>query len=163
MLGEVEAGLVDMTAGWEALQETGTRGSLPHLLTLWAEVRLNYGEVEKSEEMLNRALARIEDRDERFCLVETYRLQGELLRRKEMTEDAETCFERAVSLAQEQAAKLWELRAVTELARMGMAQGKVKDARVRLSEICAWFTEGFDASDLQTARSLLERLSSRAS
>jgi DNA-binding SARP family transcriptional activator len=161
VLGETETGLVKMTAGWETLQATGTQGTLPHLLTLWAEVRLSCGEVEKGERILNRALALTEDRDERFYLAETYRLQGELLDKKEVTEEAERCFERALSLAQEQSAKLWELRAAVQLARLSMAQGRPQSAHLRLSEIYGWFTEGADTPDLQSAGSLLRDLGTR--
>jgi hypothetical protein len=63
-------------------------------------------------------------------------------------EEAEACFERAIALAREQSAKLWELRAVEELAQLWMVQGKLEKARVRLSEIYDRFTEGFDGPDL---------------
>jgi hypothetical protein len=37
-------------------------------------------------------------------------------------------------------------------------QGKRDEARRVLSEICGWFTEGFDTVDLQEAKSLIEEL-----
>ena len=37
-------------------------------------------------------------------------------------------------------------------------QGKAGDARQLLSDIFAWFTEGFDTADLREARALLNEL-----
>ena len=147
-MGQAEDGLSDMRAGWDHLQATGSKGSLPHLLTLWAEARLEYGEVDKSEALLDRALALTEQNGEALYLAETHRVRGMAWRRKGVDEEAEACFERAIALAREQSAKLWELRAVEELAQLWMAQGKLEKARVRLSEIYDRFTEGFDGPGL---------------
>jgi predicted ATPase len=44
------------------------------------------------------------------------------------------------------------------LSRLWQQQGKTAEARRRLAEIYAWFTEGFDTADLRGARRLLEEL-----
>jgi len=44
------------------------------------------------------------------------------------------------------------------LARLWRAPPRADDARRLLDEVYAWFTEGFDTSDLQAARSLLTAL-----
>jgi len=72
--------------------------------------------------------------------------------------EAETCFLKAIEIAQRQQAKSWELRASTSLARLWQSQGKQHAARNMLSEIYNWFTEGFDTKDLQEAKVLLEEL-----
>jgi predicted ATPase len=61
-------------------------------------------------------------------------------------------------LAQKQGAKWWELRATTGLARLLAKQGRRDEARTKLSEIYAWFTEGFDTADLKDAKALLDEL-----
>lgn len=61
-------------------------------------------------------------------------------------------------MAREQKAKLWELRATAELARLWAAQGKRAQARERLAEIYNWFTEGADTKDLKDAKALLQSL-----
>jgi predicted ATPase len=58
-----------------------------------------------------------------------------------------------------QHAKSWELRAATSLARLLAKQGKRGEARMMLAEIYNWFTEGFDTSDLQDAKALLDEVS----
>jgi adenylate cyclase len=45
------------------------------------------------------------------------------------------------------------------LARLGQARGERRLAHQTLAEVYAWFTEGFDTSDLTETRTLLEELS----
>jgi predicted ATPase len=47
-----------------------------------------------------------------------------------------------------QSAKSLELRAVMGLSRLWQSQGKGEEARQMLAEIYAWFSEGFDTTDL---------------
>jgi predicted ATPase len=157
-LGQAEAGLSDMHAGWDHLQATGSQGSLPHLLTLWAEANLAHGEIEKSEALLERALALTERNSEALYLAETHRVRGMMLHRKGEDEETEARLERSISLAQEQVAKLWELRATISLAHLWRVQKRDREAYVRLSTIYNWFTEGFDTSDLLAARALLDEI-----
>ena len=77
------------------------------------------------------------------------RLRGQL---------AEQSFQKAVAVARQQSAKLWELRAATSLARLWRDQGKRTDARDLLAPIYAWFTEGFDTPVLQHVKALLDQL-----
>ena len=55
-------------------------------------------------------------------------------------------------------AKSLELRAAMSLARLWQQQGKHAEAYELLAPIYGWFTEGFDTTDLQEARALLEEL-----
>ena len=73
---------------------------------------------------------------------------------------AEAFFERALSVARQQQAKSWELRASMSLARLWRDQGKVWEARELLAPVYRWFTEGFDTRDLKEAKALLEQLTS---
>lgn len=67
-------------------------------------------------------------------------------------------FLKAIDIARQQHARAWELRATTSLARLWQCQGKHLAARTRLAEVYHWFTEGFETSDLQEAKSLLAAL-----
>jgi predicted ATPase len=71
---------------------------------------------------------------------------------------AEADFERALSVARQQHAKSFELRAAMSLARLWRSQGKVQQARELLAPAYGWFTEGFDTRDLKEAKALLEEL-----
>ena len=76
----------------------------------------------------------------------------------EIEAQAEACFLKAISVAQSQQAKSWELRATVSLCRLWQKQGKRAEARQMLTEIYGWFTEGFDTADLKEAKALLEAL-----
>ena len=73
--------------------------------------------------------------------------------------DAEADFQRALAVARGWQLKLLELRAAIGLARLWQQQGHNVQAHTLLSEIYAWFTEGFDTPDLQAAKQLLTQLS----
>jgi predicted ATPase len=71
---------------------------------------------------------------------------------------ASTCGIHALSIAEEQEAKLWELRAAVSLARLRRDQGRRAEARDLLAPVYGWFTEGFDTPDLKEAKALLNEL-----
>ena len=72
---------------------------------------------------------------------------------------AEAFFERALTVAREQKAKSWELRAAMSLAQLWHEQGKREQALDLLAPVYDWFTEGFETLDLRAAKSLLDDLS----
>ena len=69
-----------------------------------------------------------------------------------------TFFKRALTVAREQQAKSWELRAAMSMARFWRDQGKQQQARELLAPVYGWFTEGFDTVDLREAKALLDVL-----
>lgn len=70
----------------------------------------------------------------------------------------EESFQKAIAVARRQEAKSLELRAVMSLSRLWQYQGKCAEAHRLLSDLCGWFTEGFETTDLREARTLLAEL-----
>ena len=161
MQGQGAEGLTQLCQGLDAYRATGTEFQRPHFLSLPAEVHSIMGQPEAGLTALREALALVEKTGERYYEAELYRLQGVLLLRQssDNAPKAETCFHQAISIAQNQSAKSWELRAATSLAKLWQSQGKPDEARELLSPVYDWFTEGFDTADLKDAKSLLEELS----
>ena len=97
---------------------------------------------------------------ERLFEAELHRLRGELLMQRGETgaNEVETCFRRALVVAQRQQAKLFELRAAISLARLWADRGRCGEAHDVLAPVYGWFTEGFDTADLRDARVLLDEL-----
>ena len=93
----------------------------------------------------------------RWFLAELNRLKGQLLLQGR-PEAAEELYCKALDVAQEQEAKLWELRAAASLARLLRDQGRGGEARDLLAPVYGWFTEGFDTPDLKEAKALLDAL-----
>ena len=92
---------------------------------------------------------------ERWLEAEGYRHKGQLLLRQGHIEAAERQYRKALGIAREQEAKLWELRAAVSLARLRRDQGRNTAARDLLAPVYGWFTEGFDRPDLKEAKALL--------
>lgn len=90
---------------------------------------------------------------------ELHRRRGEVL--AGLSSDptsVETELHRALAIAREQSAKLFELRAAMSLARLWALQGKRVEARSLLVPVYDFFTEGFGTPDLHEARLLLDEL-----
>ena len=107
---------------------------------------------------MDEALQIVEQTGERWFEAELYRHKGQLLLRQGHTEVAEEFYRKALTIARDQEAKLWELRAAMSLARLRRDQGRHAEARDLLAPVYGWFTEGFDTPDLQEAKALLEGL-----
>ena len=93
-----------------------------------------------------------------WLAAELNRHKGQVLLRQGHTEAAEELYWKALSVAREQEAKLWELRAAVSLARLRRDQGRRGEARDLLAPIYGWFTEGFETPDLKDAKALLDEL-----
>jgi predicted ATPase len=108
--------------------------------------------------LLNDTLNIVARTGERWFAAELNRLKGQILLRQGHFEEAEELYRKALSIAREQKAKLWELRAAVSLARLWRDQGRRAAARDLLAPVYGWFTEGFDTPDLKEAKALLDAL-----
>ena len=99
---------------------------------------------------------------EKWAEAEVHRVAGEIALKSPDPDaaKAEANFQQALTIARQQQAKSWELRAAMSLARLWRDQGKVREARELLAPVYGWFTEGFDTRDLKDAKALLEELAS---
>jgi predicted ATPase len=107
---------------------------------------------------LDEALQTIEKTGERWFAAELNRHKGQLLLRQGHVEAAEELYGKALSIAREQEAKLWELRAAASLAQLRRDHGRHAEARDLLAPVFGWFSEGFATPDLREARALLDEL-----
>ena len=121
-----------------------------------AEAHAGIGERELARALLDEAIALATTTEGNFE-AELHRMRGEVLLAQDEVA-AEASFERALSIARHQSAKLWELRAAVSLARLWRDQGRGDDARNLLAPVYGWFREGFATLDLQLAKELLDML-----
>jgi len=131
---------------------------MPHYIGLIAAASEIAGQIEEAVTLLDDALQIVEGTGDRWFAAELDRHKGQLLLRQGNSEAAEELYRKALSIAQEQEAKLWELRAVASLARLRRDQGRPAEARDLLAPVYGWFTEGFDTPDLKEAKALLVEL-----
>jgi predicted ATPase/DNA-binding winged helix-turn-helix (wHTH) protein len=161
--GQRAAGMAQLRQGLETYQATGANLLWPYFLGLQAEALGKGGQPTEGSLVVEDALMLAGTAGEQpWYEAELYRRKGELVLAQAGTqlreEEAEASFLQALDVARRQQAKSLELRAATRLARLWQRQGKRADAYQLLGEIYDWFTEGFDTTDLQDARVLLEVL-----
>jgi predicted ATPase len=149
-----------ITSGIAAYRSTGSTLSSPTWLSYLAKAHADLRQFDDAWRCIGEAIVAVERTKERWWKAEVNRIAGEiaLMLPKRDTAKAEAYFERALSVARQQQAKPWELRASMSLARLWRDQGKVQQARELLAPVYGWFTEGFDTRDLKEAKALLEEL-----
>ena len=131
---------------------------IPYQTALLARAYETSGQIEEAVTQLDEALRIVERTGERWFAAELNRRKGQLLLRQGHTEAAEELYRKALGIAREQEAKLWELRTALSLARLRRDQGRRAEARELLAPVYGWFTEGFDTPDLREAKTLLDEL-----
>jgi predicted ATPase len=157
-LGRWEAAVAQIKEGSEAYRATGAQS-----LAVLSQAAQAYGQGGQPEEglrVLDAVFANVDRPTIQQQGAEIYRIKGVLLLEKADpdTPQAEACFHKALSVARNQQAKSWELRAATRLALLWQSQDKRHDAYDLLAPVYERFTEGFDTADLQEAKALLETL-----
>jgi predicted ATPase len=156
--GNLTEGISLLRSGSSAYQATGAELLMPHYIALLARACEIAGQVEEALTLSDQALQIGERTGERWFAPELYRHKGQLLLRQGHSEAAEELYRKGLSIAAEQEAKLWELRAAMSLARLRRDQGREAEARDLLAPVYEWFTEGFDTQDLKEAKALLDEL-----
>jgi class 3 adenylate cyclase/predicted ATPase len=149
--------LVSEVAAWRS---TGASVYLPWFLLNLATAYLKLRQFGDAQRCISEAESAIETTAEKWCEPEVNRVAGiiALLSPEANSVKAQGCFERALTVARQQQAKSWELRASMSLARLWRDQGKPQQARELLAPVYGWFTEGFDTRDLKEAKALLDEL-----
>jgi predicted ATPase len=156
--GNVAEGISLLRSGSTAYRATGAELYMPFHIALLAKACEIAGQDEEAVTLLDEALQVVDRTRERWFAAELYRQKGELLQRQGHVETAEELYRKALAIADEQEAKLWELRAAVSLAGLRRDQGRRAEAHDLLAPVYGWFTEGFDTPDLKEARVLLNKL-----
>jgi predicted ATPase len=159
--GEVVEGISLLRSGSTAYRATGAELWMPRFIALSAEAHELAGQNEAVPILLDDALQFVERTRERWFAAELSRYRGRVLLQQGNAEAAEQLYREALSIAREQGAKLWELRAAENLARLWRDQGRAGEARDLLAPVYGWFTEGFDTPDLKEAKALLDEFSEK--
>jgi DNA-binding winged helix-turn-helix (wHTH) protein/predicted ATPase len=154
---DVTEGLSLLRAGSNAYCATGATAWMPLYIALLAGACEIAGQIEEGAAQLDQALQVVQRTGERWFAAELHRQRGLLLRQGH-PEAAEELYRKALGIAREQEAKLWELRAAASLARLWRDQGRRAAARDLLAPVYDWFTEGFGTPDLKEAKCLLNEL-----
>jgi predicted ATPase len=156
--GDVTEGISLLRSGLAAYRATGAEQRMSEYTSLLASACEIVGQVEEALTLLDEGLEIVQRTGERWFAAELHRHKGQLLLRQGHSEAAEELYCKALGIAREQEAKLWELRAAASLARFRRDQGRHAEAHDLIAPIFGWFTEGFDTPDLKEAKALLDEL-----
>jgi TOMM system kinase/cyclase fusion protein len=145
----------------DGMRAIGQLYALPYWSSLVAEVDASAGRIDAALVRLDECVKLALEMGEAYYIPELHRLRGVLSLRRDpgAVEAAEKSFLEAITIAQSQGAKMLELRATRDLARLLGGLGRMAEARERLAAIRGWFTEGFDTADLVETQALLDSLS----
>ena len=180
------APFVDLFEGWaQAMENRADEGAIrtrraaetfrhigaglfePYAFSVAAECLAKAGQLNAALDMLAYARTAAGRNGAGWHDAEIHRLEGDLrleragpgngrLPPAHAAEKAEACFWRAIEMAKTQCSRVLELRAAVSLATLWRRQRMDDEARNLVAAIYDGFTEGFDTTDLTTARMFLQ-------
>jgi predicted ATPase len=156
--GDPQHGIELMGSAIAAVERTKNRNRRTLYLGHSAAAHANLGQPEVGLVLLDEAIQTAEITNERFFEAELHRLRGEMLLTLGRRSEAEAGLLRALTIARQQQAHWWELRAATSLAKHWRDEGKSLEAHSLLQPVYSWFVEGFDTTSLKDAKALVDEL-----
>jgi class 3 adenylate cyclase/energy-coupling factor transporter ATP-binding protein EcfA2 len=126
---------------------------LPFFMTCASEIMAKYGDLAGATAMIDRAAELVQLTGEQWSQPEVTRLRARFSVRDPASKIS--LLEASLDKARQQNAKLWELRAATDLANVWLEQGDREAAGITLAPVLADLTEGLDSRDALAAQATL--------
>jgi DNA-binding winged helix-turn-helix (wHTH) protein/tetratricopeptide (TPR) repeat protein len=166
MQGQMQDGIAHLRDGVAQVERTGAALVRPSYLGMLAAVDVMEGNPAQAPARLDEGIALAHQTGERVHEVALLVAKSQMLaamggreRRSTTASAAEECLHRAVEVAREQGARLFELRASVALARHLRERERAREARTLLSAAHAWFADHTPvAPEIVVARRLLEEM-----
>jgi predicted ATPase len=156
--GDPQLGIELMRNAMAAAEGSAERNRRTLYLGHLASAHASLGQPEVGLDLLDEAVRTAEVTSEKLFEAELHRLRGEILLTLGRRAEAEAGLRRALTIAQQQQARWWELRAATTLAKHWRDAGNYLEAYSLLQPVYGWFVEGFDTTPLKDAKALLGKL-----
>src|SRR5262249_36679209 len=121
------------------------------------EVSLTAGDLERAKRDLQEGLSFVEQSGENYWAADLHRLSGQLALRQRKPDSAESCFVKAIDIAKGQGARLLELRAAVDLARLWRETRPERHPRSLLEPILGAIEGGETTRDVRNAYTFLEQ------
>jgi predicted ATPase len=154
--GNIAEGLALADEGIEWLERSANKAFLARLYLPAAEAYFLAGRHAEGLRIAERGLQILSEMGNVFCRPRMLQIHAKLLQAIGRDGDAEASLAQSLELARAQGAKLFELRAATEIARLWRAQGRHDEMRGLIKPICDSFIDGSDTPDFRAAKELLE-------
>jgi class 3 adenylate cyclase/predicted ATPase len=147
-------------AALDAVRNSGGHAGMSIHLSHLAEALLMAGDRAGAEAALEDGFGFVERSGERYWLADLHRLHGQLALKMPEPDQrrAEASFVKAIEIARSQEARLLELRAAVNLARLWRDTKANGDCRALLEPILALIEGGETTRDVRNARALLAEL-----
>jgi len=156
--GNPQHGIELMHSAIAAIERTNSMNRRTLYLGHSAAAHASLGQPEVGLDLLEEAIQTANKINESFFEAELHRLRGKILLTLGRRDQAEAGLRRALTLARQQNARWWELRAASTLAKHWRDEGKYLEAYSLLQPVYGWFVEGFDTTPLKDAKALLGEL-----
>jgi predicted ATPase len=159
--GAEESGLAEMRRGLAIEREQGFVWNVAVFEAALAEAEASAGEIDPGLRRLDDTLAELEHTEERWYEAELHRIRAEILLKRDPanTAAAEQSLQAAITIAQSQKARSFELRSALSLAKLYRAANRAADAHAVLAPAVEGFPPTRQFPELTEAQSLLTALS----
>ncbi|AZO22207.1 adenylate/guanylate cyclase domain-containing protein [Mesorhizobium sp. M1E.F.Ca.ET.045.02.1.1] len=151
-LGELDAGIDDVRESMVLWRAQGVVFHTPEKTCALCDLLLRAGRIEEASQMLDDVNSLVFDTDEASYLAECIRLRGQIAAGRGDLAGAARLFETAIATARRQQARLFELRATTQLAPVLARQGRVHEAATGLQAVVQAFDTRYPIVDLVAAQ-----------
>jgi tetratricopeptide (TPR) repeat protein len=157
--GDIEAGVMALQEQLKKLHAARYELFTTRFHVVLASGLLACGRHAEAITLANETVALIDAKGYSAYMPELLRVKGSICRElPSSSAEAEACFLQSLELSRTQGARVWEVRAATDLASLWASQGRVEDARALLRPTVDSFIEGFETTDLSAAKAVLARV-----
>ena len=153
-------GIKDMRRGIELQRDQNVLSFNGFLKMALAETEAGTGDIDRALATLGEALATSERIGHRTFDAELHRVRGKILAKRDPTNpaSAEEAFQTAITIAKQQRARSFELRAALSLAKLCQSTGRHADAHAVLAPALEGFTPTPEMPEIAEAQALLAAL-----
>jgi tetratricopeptide (TPR) repeat protein len=156
--GRVDEGTRLLREGFAMWSALGFRAGTTEFASIAADVLIEAERIADAEVFVRAGEKAQTEFPERHFAAELARLRARLWQSSGDPRAAESCYRQAIAIADGQGAKLFALRAATDLARLLQAQGRSSDADAVLRPALDALPEGLEQSDALRAKATLKAL-----
>jgi tetratricopeptide (TPR) repeat protein len=157
-LGKLDAGIDDVREGMVIWRGQGVVFHTPERTCWLCDLLVRAGRLDEVSQLLDEVDGLIIDTDEACVLAECIRIRGQIAACGDDLTGAVRLFEKAIAICQRQEARLFELRATTQLASALVRQGRAQEGEPRLRAVIGAFDTKHEIVDLAAARKVLGTL-----
>jgi DNA-binding response OmpR family regulator/class 3 adenylate cyclase/tetratricopeptide (TPR) repeat protein len=159
-LGDEERGLADLQRGVALWRKTSGIFMLARNMTMLADYQLRANQLGQARASLAEAASLAATTEEKDHLAEIIRLRGRIWQKEGQHDKARHCYERAIARSRDQQARLFELHAARDLARLSAETDGCTGEPESLRSIVDCFPPDLDIPVLAECRALLQQTAS---